>query len=308
MPNDIYLQPDAPDPILTDAVVLGLVQRHVPGAQAVTGVDESGGEARSYQVDAGIILKTQRPHRLRPRTSLAKEAAFLSHLAAFPAIPAPRVLGYGHAEGIEYLCMTRIPGNAVIRQTIAGSARAGVLQALGQVLHQIHTLPQAPLAASGLFPGDRTADDLRSRLAEAFDEVLAALGRAGDVWQFAASPRRVADAALGALLPAATVFVALHSNPGPEHTFADPVTHIYTGTIDFGDAYISHPALDLRRWKDPSDREALLAGYLAAAPVDATFMGVWRVTQVWADLAAIATAPAYRDTAHAHLQRMLDSV
>jgi len=307
MPKDVYLQPDAPDPVLTDAAVLSLVQQHLPGPHAVTGVDESGGEARSYQVDAGIILKTQRPHRLRPRTSLAKEAAFLRHLAAFPAIPAPRVLGYGHAEGIEYLCMTRMPGDAVLRQVIAGSARAGVLQALGQVLHQIHTLPQAPLVASGLFPGDHTADDLRARLGEAFDEVLALLQHADNVWPLDRTPQAVVETALAAL-PAATVFVALHSNPGPEHTFADPVTHIYTGTIDFGDAYISHPALDLRRWKDPADREALLTGYLAAGPVDETFMSVWRVTQVWADMAAIATAPAYRGAAHAHLQRMLGSI
>jgi aminoglycoside phosphotransferase (APT) family kinase protein len=307
MPKDVYLQPDAPDPVLAEAVVLGLVQHHVPDAQSVTGVDESGGEARSYLVDAGLIVKIQRPHRLRPRTSLAKEAAFLRHLAAFPAIPTPRVLGYGHTGGIEYLCMTRMPGDAVIRQTIAGPARAGVLQALGQVLHQIHALPQAPLVASGLFPGDHTADDLRARLGEAFDEVLAALERAGDVWQLPQSPRPVADAALAAL-PDTSSFVALHSNPGPEHTFADPVAHTYTGSIDFGDAYISHPALDLRRWKDPADREALLAGYLAAGPVDETFTRVWRVTQVWADMAAIATAPVYRDAAHAHLQRMLDSV
>jgi hypothetical protein len=118
-------------------------------------------------------------------------------------------------------------------------------------------------------------------------------------------PRRVADAALVAL-PDTTAFVALHSNPGPEHTFADPATQTYTGTIDFGDAYISHPALDLRRWKDPADRDALLTGYLAAGPVEETFMSVWRVTQVWADMAAILSAPEYRDAAHAHLQRMLD--
>jgi hygromycin-B 7''-O-kinase len=307
MPNDVYLQPDAPDSVLTDAVVLGLVQRHVPSAHAVTGVDESGGEARSYLIDDGLILKTQRPHRLRPRTSLAKEAAFLGHLATFPAIPVPRVRGYGHAEGVEYLCMTRMPGDAVIRQMIAGRARARVLHALGQVLHQIHAVPQAPLAASGLFPGDHTADDLRARLGEAFDEVLTALERAGGMWQRARSPRRIADAALAAL-PDTTAFVALHSNPGPEHTFANPVTQTYMGTIDFGDAYISHPALDLRRWKDPADREALLASYLAIGPVDETFMSVWRVAQVWADMAAVASAPAYRDAAHAHLQRMLDTV
>jgi hygromycin-B 7''-O-kinase len=307
MPKDVYLQPDAPDPVLADAVVLGLVQRHVPEAHAVTGVDESGGEARTYLVDNGIVLKTQRPHRLRPRTSLAKEAVFLQHLAAHPAIPVPRVLGYRQTEDVEYLCLSRMPGDAVIRQTIAGPTRAAVLQALGRVLHQIHAVPQEALAASGLFPGDQTADDLHARLGEAFDEVLAALERAGDVWQLPQPPRRVADAALEAL-PNTTIFVALHSNPAPEHTFADPVAQIYTGTIDFGDAYRSHPALDLRRWKDPADREALLTGYLAVGPVDATFIAVWRVTQIWADMGAIASAREHRGAAHAHLQRMLDEM
>jgi hygromycin-B 7''-O-kinase len=307
MPKDVYLQPDAPDPVLTDAVVLSLAGRHVPSAHAVISVDESGGEARSYLVDDGLVLKTQRPHRLRPRTSLAKEAAFLRHLATVPAIPVPRVLGYGQTEGVEYLCMTRIPGDAVIRQTIASPARGRVLQALGQVLHQIHLVPQEPLVESGLFPGDRSAEDLRDRLAEAFDEVLALLQRAAPVWFLDRAPQAVVETALAAL-PATTAFVALHSNPGAEHTFVDPLTYTYTGTIDFGDAYISYPALDLRRWKDPADREALLAGYLAVGPVDATFMGVWRVTQIWADMVAIATAPGHREAAQAHLQRILDTL
>jgi hygromycin-B 7''-O-kinase len=305
MPKDIYLQPDAPDPVLADAMVLRLVGRHVPDAHAVASVDESGGEARTYLVDDGFVLKTQRPHRLRPRTSLAKEAAFLRHLAMFPAIPVPRVLGYGQVDDIEYLCMTRMPGEAVIRQTIAGPARMGVLHALGQVLRQIHAVPQAPFLESGLFPRDRTADDLRGRLAEAFDEVLALLGRADNLWSLERAPQAVVEIALAAL-PATTTFVALHSNPGAEHTFVDPATQIYTGTIDFGDAYISHPALDLRRWKDPADREALLKGYVSMGSVDDIFMAVWRVTQVWADMVAIASTAEYRDAAHVHLQRMLD--
>jgi aminoglycoside phosphotransferase (APT) family kinase protein len=307
MSKDIYLQPDAPDPVLTDAVVLGLVKQHVPDARAVTSVDESGGEARSYLVDDGIVLKTQRPHRLRPRTSLAKEATFLRHLASFPAIPVPRVLGYGQADGIEYLCMTRMPGDAVIRQQIAGPARASVLQRLGQVLREIHAVPQEPLVASGLFPGDHTADDLRARLAEAFDDLLPLLQRAGTAWSLDRAPEVVAQTALAAL-PTTNSFVALHSNPAPEHTFADPETHRYTGTIDFGDAYIGHPALDLRRWKDPADREALLAGYLAVGPVDTAFMPIWRVTQIWADMVAIATVSAHGEAAQIHLQRMLESL
>ena len=196
MPKDVYLPPDAPDPVLTDAVVLGLVRRHVPNAYAVTGVDESGGEARIYLVDDGLILKTQRPHRLRPRTSLAKEAAFLRHLAAFLAIPVPRMVGYGQTVGVEYLRMTRMPGDAVIRQTIAGPARARVLHALGQVLHQIHMVPQEPLLESGLFPGDRSADGLRGRLSEAFDEVLTLLPRADNAWSFDREPHTVVETAL----------------------------------------------------------------------------------------------------------------
>jgi hygromycin-B 7''-O-kinase len=241
MPKDVYLQPDAPDPVLDDALVLALVRRHVPDAQGVTGVDESGGEARTYAVDEQFILKTQRPHRLCPRTSLAKEATFLRHLAAVGDIPVPRVLGEGQDEPIEYLCLTRIPSAAVIQQSISGAARMGVLQDLGQVLRQIHSIPQESLLASGQCPIDRTAADLRARLAEAFDEVLAALERTGGVWTGAQPARAVAEAAL-AWLPHTTAFVALHSNPGAEHTFADPLTQTYTGTIDFGDAYISHPA------------------------------------------------------------------
>jgi len=194
MPKDVYLQPDAPDPVLSDDVVLGLVRRHAPGAQAVVGVDESGGEARTYAIDDRIVLKTQRPHRLRPRTSLAKEAAFLRHLVAFPAIPVPRVIGYARQMHIEYLCMTRMPGAALSQQTITGSTRTDVLQALGQALRKIHSVPQEPLGASGLFPADRSTADLRARLAEAFDEVLAAIECAGAVWAIVLAPRAVVDA------------------------------------------------------------------------------------------------------------------
>jgi hygromycin-B 7''-O-kinase len=64
--RDTYSQPNAPDPVLDHELVLALVRRHAPGAKAVTAVDETGGEARAYAVDADLILKTQRPHRLRP--------------------------------------------------------------------------------------------------------------------------------------------------------------------------------------------------------------------------------------------------
>jgi hypothetical protein len=80
--DDIYSQPHTADPVLEECTVLDLVHR--PGARCsvVTGVDETGGEARVYVLDDQLVLKVQRPHRLHPRTSLEKEAFFLQQLAA----------------------------------------------------------------------------------------------------------------------------------------------------------------------------------------------------------------------------------
>jgi hypothetical protein len=86
---DVYSQPEAPDPVLPVELVQELARRHLPDDVRLSGgmeVNESGGEARVYLLDrrdggGGVSVKTQRPHRLRPRTSLRKEAALLAALA-----------------------------------------------------------------------------------------------------------------------------------------------------------------------------------------------------------------------------------
>lgn len=77
---DVYLQSDAPDPVLDQHVVVEAARRHVTDAGPLLSVDETGGEARAYLLEGDVVVKTQRPHRLRPRTSLAKEAFFLDEL------------------------------------------------------------------------------------------------------------------------------------------------------------------------------------------------------------------------------------
>src|SRR5205823_2385765 len=122
--TDTYLQPDAPDPVLEEATVLEAAGRHAPHAGRLIRVDESGGEARAYHLEGDVVLKTQRPHRLRPRTSLAKEQLVLHTLEGAGEFPVPRVLGYGHADGIEYLCLTRMPGAAMRNQELTPPQRA----------------------------------------------------------------------------------------------------------------------------------------------------------------------------------------
>ena len=75
--------------------------------------------------------------------------------------------------------------------------------------------------------------------------------------------------------------------------------------IDFGDAYISHPALYLRPWRVLAEREALLAGYTADGPVADEFLATWLVAQVLGAMAAIAGSPALAPAAHTDLELLL---
>jgi hygromycin-B 7''-O-kinase len=309
MPKDIYLQPDAPDPVLDNDLVLSLARRHVPHAEAVTAIDESGGEARSYAIDDDLIFKTQRPQQLRPRTSLEKEVFFLNQIAkTLPDLSVPRVLGYGR-EGkyIEYTVMTRMKGVALRNAKLDGVQRQAVMHELGRTLRRIHQMPQAPFVESGLLPRDGNAADVRQRFAEWFEEIGARIHSEQRTWALPLMPEQVGQRALDTL-PRSDERVALHSNPWHEHTFVDPATGQYTGLIDFGDAYISHPTFDLRRWRERPERDALLAGYTAEQPVSDDFMATWLVAQVLADMAAIATSPALGSAAHADLGQLLSQL
>lgn len=302
---DVYLQPDANDPVLSADAVLGLARAHVVRAQAVTGVDESGGEARVYFVDHSVVVKTQRPHRVRPRTSLAKEARVLGYLA--DALPGriPRVFGYDRVEmlmgSVEYIVMSRVPGRAVPDAMVEGPARIRMLHTLGRLLRRLHAQPIDEPAGSGLFPADHDALALRQRLELVMDDLVDEIAVRPSCWQFSVSPVEVAQRALKALPSIFDAAVVLHSNPGATHAFVD-ADGVLTGLIDFGDCYLSHPALDLHRWAAPSDRIALREGYLDEAVPQSDFEAVWTVAMICADMKAIAgpadiAAPAREDLA-----------
>ena len=300
---DVYLQPDAPDPVLDEAMVVGAAHRHVPDAGRLLFVDESGGEARAYFLEGDLVVKTQRPHRLRPRTSLAKEAFFLGELHRCGDFPVPQVLGHGHVGATEYLCLTRIPGSALLRTTIDPADRRRALTELGRTLRAIHAIDQSALRASDLVPGDRDPADLRARLADTFARLTAAFDSDTDL-AGVADIRRIADERLAAT-PGATVAVSLHSNPGPEHTFVDPATGAFSGLIDFGDAYRSHPAFDLRPWTDPEDASAVLDGYRSSGPLPPHFEHVLLTVLVVAALSRAARGKITPGELEASLHHLL---
>ncbi len=127
---------EADDPALLEGVVLALARRHVPTAQKLESVDESGRKGRAYFIDDDIVLKTQRLARLRGRvveefeTSLEKEAFFLRQHRKDPAITTPVFLGYGREGSIEYVCMTRMEGVASRRANLTDAERQQLLRQL----------------------------------------------------------------------------------------------------------------------------------------------------------------------------------
>ncbi len=308
MPKDYYLQPNAPDPVLSSEQILALVRQHVPDAQTVTSVDETGGEARTYLIDDNLIFKTQRPHQLRLRTSLKKEVFFLQQLGGVKGVKTPKVIGYGHPQPlIEYTLMTRMPGIALRNANLPAETRRSTLKALGRMLYRIHTIPQEPLRESGLFYGDQSPVDVRWRMGNLFDDLAEMVRKSNENWEYPVPPEVIGRRMIAAM-PDTRRIVALHSNPGPEHTFVDPGSGELIGIIDFGDAYFSHPANDLRRYLSPKDRTAVLSGYREAASLNAEFMAVWRVACAIADITAMIRFPELRSDAAAELDIILAEV
>src|SRR5499427_1515184 len=194
-------------------------------------------------------------------------------------------------------------GVSALTVELAGEHRSAVLHQLGRTLRRLHALPQAPFSGSALFPGTRTWEEFVARAQATLAQAVQVIGATPNLWQLAVSPADLASRVL-ATLPATVDLVALHSNPGPVHTFVRPDTLAFVGLIDCDDAYISHPALDWR-WPTHADRVDILHGYCDETPVTDVFMVAWRAALVLSDMAALATRPEARPQALERLRNLL---
>jgi Ser/Thr protein kinase RdoA (MazF antagonist) len=282
----------AVDRVLSESEVLSIVRRHKPAATALTGVDESGRKGRAYFVDGDVVLKTHRPARLRGRlveefeTSLEKEAFFLGQLQSHAIGETPRPLGHGHDLGVDYVCMTRVPGISMRRLELTGRERSAALASLGRLLARIHSIAQDEITSCGLFPTDGDAGALRERMGALLEAVADAVNGLPRGERLSRDAHAIAEAALK-LLPAEVEPVAVHSNPAPEHVYVEPSSGEVIGLIDFGDAFISHPAFDMRPWRSRADRDVLVAGYREVRMVDEAFLATMRAGMVLGELANV---------------------
>ena len=257
------------DPILESEHVLSIVRPFVSNAGEVIRIDEQGGSARTYHIDGGVTLKVLRPNRVKTATYVEREVFLLKQLEVHGIRNVPKSLGYGKSGIFEYNCMTTIPGSAVRFSELTPQQREDMLYKLGETLYQIHHINLEPFYESGLFFETHTSDeDIRNQVWHYFNLAIGKIaGKA--IRAEIDEAREKAEkhiAKISGVCPKMR-----HADPSDEHTFVE--NGKYSGVIDFGDAYISHPAFDLRRWPH-ADRPALMRGYLSAGRVEDSFLDV----------------------------------
>ena len=173
---------------------------------------------------------------------------------------------------------------------------------MGRVVRRLHSLAQSPFYDSPLIPGFRTPEQFIADARTNSGHSVQVIDAMPDLWTLGISPGDLAAKALAGL-PATMDLIALHTNPGPVHTFVQPDTLEFVGLIDFGDAHIGPPALDWR-WPTYQDRLTLLEGYSEESPVSEEFMAAWRGVLVLQDMSYVATRPATRPEALERLRAL----
>ena len=169
------------------------------------------------------------------------------------------------------------------------------------MLRRLHSITQSPFYHSPLIPGFRTREEFLADARASLSQAVQIIDATPDLWPPGISPKDLAERALAGF-PATVELVALHSNPGPVHTFIQPDTLEFVGLIDFGDAHLGPPAFDWR-WPTHQDRLTILEGYGEETPVSEEFMAAWRFVLVLNDMSILATRPATRPEA---LERLRD--
>ena len=218
--------------------------------------------------DDGTVLRTTAPGS--DGLDVASEAALLRVVRSSVSLPVPRVLRTWPARGA--MAMERVPGSPLLeRLDRLGPHQADRLAGrLGGLVAELAAVPTAEVAH--LVPEDLPAlDDL---LAEARET-----GARPELLDLVPASSRAALEDFMAGDPGideARVPVLVHGDLGAEHVFVDDEGTV-TGVIDWSDAALGDPALDLGlvlRDLGPDAGEVAVTRYVAHAPDGAEVTGV----------------------------------
>ena len=222
----------------------------------------------SFALGADLVVRVARPGY---ESDLAVEASVLPLVHA-AGLPVPAVVEYdpGLGSGRPYLVQQRLPGVVLGGAHLTGPARRRAWTELGAVLARLHREVGRP-------PGDVRVDVHADPLAVVGD--LLGQGWIGEP-----------DAAwltgwfdhLRRWVPPQPAAVLVHGDAAPQNVLVDPVTGALTALLDWGDAAVADPAVDLAKIP-PADLPAAVDGY--AAEAGDTDGQHWAARALWHQLA-----------------------
>jgi len=168
--------------------------------------------------------------------------------------------------------MTKISGKAVRYLELSLKQKEDILYDLGKTLYKIHNIDKQPFLDCKLFPNDIDSKGVKSRLEYEFDWKIKRLNDVSKKdFKYALDLK---DKLLKTIIKL-DEFVPIHTNPSISHTFVNDEFN-FSGLIDFGDAIISHPVLDIKIW-NMLDRPFLLKGYFSTSSSSKNFQNILNV-------------------------------
>ena len=220
------------------AEVAALLARHLPGlrADAVTPLG-SGLDHDAYDVDGTLVVRYRRePDREATAAAVLREAELLRRVAAVCPVPVPRVRLVLPEEGC--LVLGRLAGAPLLGCSGAerGAVAPGVGATLGAVLAALHAVPLDRLGVE-VDVDDVAPEEWQDEAAETYRTVRSEvpLEFQEGVERFLSGPP--------APVPPRRFFT--HNDLGVEHVLVGDGR--VTGIIDWSDAAIADPAVDLGR-------------------------------------------------------------
>ncbi len=281
---------------MDDAATLALADRllvHLGLGPAPRRLITTGWDARVVEVDGRLMFRF--PRDAAARRTMEAESRLLPALATRVTFAVPAPEWSGTFEGEFYMGYRRVPGRAF--------AAGDDIRSAGTVLRELHAFPVSEAVA--LLGG---AANLAAWVA-GYAHLRAAADEALRSLEVDAPPATVAALAAGFDALAATDWrqvepALVHNDLNPEHILVDPATGRTNGLIDFGDACIGDPQIDL-------------VGFFTRFGAD-TCTGIARhagLEPAWRRLRLYAAMVPVHDLLHAHrlrddtmVERALDSL
>lgn len=201
-----------------------------PGRVAALG---EGWDNVVWAVGDDLVLRVVKdPDPGVKRATVERDIALLAFAGRHSTLPPPRVVAADPAAGA--LLTTRIPGVAAVDAArLDTTALADDLAAFLSALHGVDPLLAGEVVHPDPDPAEVWLEQVGEEYAAAADDVDADL-------------RGPVEAFLATAPPApATDLVFCHNDVRDDHLMVDPGTGRVTGIIDWGDAVLGDPALDL---------------------------------------------------------------